>query len=241
MEHQLMSEKNTTGVPFDSEDALEQDLWTALAEMPQETPSPQLRREFYRKLDEESAAPWYERLRNVLGFSGNAGWATASVCLLIGLVLSPLLRDSDSTDQAALVTLELQVATLNRNLILDRLDSASASVRLRGVIDAVGVAEEDPEVARALLARATDDSVFSIRSAAIDALGTQLTTPAVGDELMHLLQNAQSPLVQLALVDLVLRHGSAAQLDQLVQLAEMNRLHADLVQHVLTSTQRDRA
>jgi hypothetical protein len=241
MEHQLMSEKNTTGVPFDSEDALEQDLWTALAEMPQETPSPQLRREFYRKLDQESAAPWYERLLDLLGFSGNAGWATASVCLLIGLVLSPLLRDSDSADQAALVTLELQVATLNRNLILDRLDSASASVRLRGVIDAVGVAEEDPEVARALLTRATDDSVYSIRSAAIDALGPQLTTPAVGDELMHLLQNAQSPLVQLALVDLVLRHGSAAQLDQLVQLAEMNRLHADLVQHVLTSTQRDRA
>ena len=76
-----MSDKNTTGVPFDSEDALEQDLWTALAEMPQETPSPQLRREFYRKLDQESAAPWYERLRDLLGFSGNAGWATAALAV----------------------------------------------------------------------------------------------------------------------------------------------------------------
>lgn len=236
-----MSDKNTTGVPFDSEDALEQDLWNALAEIPQETPSPQMRRDFYRKLDHESAPPWYERLRDLLGFSGNAGWVTASVCLIMGLVLSPLLRDTDSTDPAALATLELQVATLNRNLILDRLENSSASVRLRGVIDAVGVAEKDPEVARALLARATDDSVFSIRSAAIDALGPQLTTPAVGDELMRLLQDAESPLVQLALVDLVLRHGSATQLDQLVRLAEMNRLHSDLVQHVLTSTQRDRA
>jgi hypothetical protein len=38
--------------------------------------------------------------------------------------------------------------------------------------------------------------------------------------------------VQLALVDLVLRHGSAAQMAQLRRLADEESLHPDLVRHV---------
>ena len=124
---------------------------------------------------------------------------------------------------------------LNRELILDRLEDATAGKRLRGVIDAAYVVQDDAEIARALLMRATEDRVASVRTAAIDALGPSLNSAEVGDELMKLLETAESPLVQLALVDLVLRNGSNAQLQQLMQLANTGRLHPDLIKHVKNS------
>jgi len=236
-----MSDEQTTGVPFEPEDPAEERLWQAMGDLPGSDPSRRLRDRFYQDLEAASIPSTSEKLRRWLGFSGNAGWVTAAASLIIGVLVGQWAMEPRGTDQQALESLQAQVDILNRNLILDRLESDSPSKRLRGVIDAVGVVETDNEVTRALLRRAIDDSVPSVRSAAIDALGPQLTTPSVGDELMSLLEAAESPLVQLALVDLVLRHGSGSQVRQLLRLAEENRLHPDLVDHVLSSVMRDRA
>ncbi len=61
----------------------------------------------------------------------------------------------------------------------------------------------------------------------------------LSNELMNLLASAESPLVQLALVDLVLRNGSNSQLEYLLQLADTGRLHPDLVKHVNKSLGRE--
>ncbi len=232
-----MSDKNNTGVPFTAADASEQQLWDALEDYPQASPSAHLRRSFFQELDRTSSLRWHDRLRNFLGFSGNLGWLTATVCLALGLTVGQLQDRVPAGDSQSLAALQQQVTILNRSLILDRLENASASKRLRGVFDASSIAEYDVEVARALLTRATEDSVSSVRSAAIDALGPQLREPEVGGELMASLEAAESPLVQLALVDLVLRHGSTAQLQRLIQLADLGRLHEDLVQYVESSVQ----
>lgn len=234
-----MSDKQTTGVPFSSQDGDEQKLWNTLSEIEDESPSPRLRQNFYRELARAGRPPWQERMRGWLGFSNNVGWLTAMASVVLGLFAGQWMQGSDSTDRPALAALEQQVAILNRSLILDRMENASASKRLNGIIDAVSVVEGDAIVARALLTRATEDSVHSVRSAAIDALGPQLATATVGDELMSLLAAAESPLVQLALVDLVLRNGTAAQLEQLLRLVDSGLLHPDIVQHIKSSVRRD--
>ena len=81
-------------------------------------------------------------------------------------------------------------------------------------------------------AAVTQPALLLIRTAAIEALGPRLNTSLVGGELMRLLETETSPLVQLALVDLVLRHGNRAQLDQLLSLAQQGQLHADLVTYI---------
>ena len=149
--------------------------------------------------------------------------------------MGQMLNGPGDADPMRLAALEENVALLNRELILDRLQHATAGKRLRGVIDAASVVQDDIEIARALLLRATEDRVQSVRSAAIDALGPRLASAAVGDELVNLLENAESPLVQLALVDLVLRNGTEKQLEYLLQLAEKGRLHPDLIRHVKNS------
>jgi hypothetical protein len=82
--------------------------------------------------------------------------------------------------------------------------------------------------------------VHSVRAAAIDAIGPQLGTPSIADELMASLEQAESPLVQLALADLVLRYGDPKQLEQLLRLSGRGALHPDVAQHIKSSASRNR-
>lgn len=216
-----------------------QEVWDALGELPRDVPSASLRRRFYSELERVSEETPASRIRRWLGFDSNAGWTTAAVCVLIGMGVGQLLNEAPSAEPERLLVLEQNVALLNRQLILDRLEDATAGKRLRGIVEAGLVVEDDAEIARALLLRATGDRVHSVRTAAIDALAPRLSATAVGDELMKLLESAESPLVQLALVDLVLRNGNAAQLSQLLQLAGNGALHPDLVRHVEKSLGRE--
>jgi hypothetical protein len=233
-----MSDNKHSKFPFEGENESENALWNALGDSPDAEPSPHLRQKFYRELEKANRPGFTERLRDLLGFSGNTGWLTVAASVLVGLGAGQLLN-APGDDGPRLAALEENVSMLNRSLILDRLENDTASKRLRGVMDAAFIAGDDAEIASALLLRATDDPVTSIRSAAIGALGTQLGTPAVGRRLMDLLQHAESPLVQLALVDLVLRNGSQRQRDQLQQLAKEGLLHPDIANHVSKSLQRD--
>src|SRR4029453_4911868 len=233
-----MSDKRKGGVPFESDDAGEQRLWRELEGLPQEAPSQRLRRRFYDEL--EHADRRLHRRRRWLSLLSAPGLAAAMGCGFVGVMIGVLLRASPAPQHGELAQLQQQVAILNRNLVLDRLENDSASKRLLGVIEASDLAEHDPEVRRALLERAVDDRVHSVRSAAIDAIGPRVGSPAVGDELMASLEKAESPLVQLALADLVLRYGNPKQLEQLLKLSERGQLHPDVAQHVKSSVSRNR-
>ena len=233
-----MSEKRKGGVPFESDDAAEQQLWSDLENLPQEAPSQRLRHRFYDEL--EHADRRLHHRRRLFGWITAPGLAVAAGCLFVGVLIGVLLRSAPTADHSELAQLQQQVAILNRNLVLDRLGNDSASKRLLGVIEASDLAEHDPEVRRALLERAVDDRVHSVRSAAIDAIGPRVGSPAVGDELMASLEKAESPLVQLALADLVLRYGNPKQMQQLLQLSEQGRLHPDVAQHVKSSVSGNR-
>lgn len=235
-----MSEQRKTTLPFAADDATEKRLWDALGEIPAAEPSANLRRNFYARLEQEARPTFPARLRQLLGFGSNAGWITATACLLIGLVTGQVL-ETGSGNTERLAALEQNVTMLNRTLVLDRLENDSAGKRLQGVLDAAYLASDDTEIANALLQRATEERVNSVRAAAIDVLGRQLGSPAIGRHIMDSIIDADSPIVQLALIDLVLRNGDAQQLNELLQLAEDGALYPDLARHVLTSLKRDTA
>ena len=234
-----MPDRKITSLPFESADPAEQRIWHALGDLPQAEPSAQLRRAFYGELERAGSRHWSSRLRAWLGFSNNAGWITAAACLLIGFGAARLAVQQSAIapgiEPARLAALEESVATLKRQVVLDRLQNDEPGTRLLGVYDASSLVRDDYQIAQALLVRASQDQSPSVRSAAIDALGPQLNSDAVGGELMSLLESAESPIVQLALVDLVLRHGNPQQLAQLLRLANENRLYPDLVRHVRKS------
>ena len=134
-----MSERKTFNLPFDSEDPAEQKLWAMLEEMPRETPSSEMRRSFYHALDHANVTSWAARLQGWLGINSSAGWLTAAACVLVGVGLGQAFHKTDSVERNRLELLEQNVALLNRELILDRMQDATAGQRLRGVIDASSV------------------------------------------------------------------------------------------------------
>lgn len=237
-----MSKENLSNnnLPLDSNDAAENKLWDVLAAIDVEEPSLNLRQGFYERLERASRPTLLSKLRDLLGFSGNAGWITASACLIAGIGAGQMLGATDTeAGSTRLAALEENVSMLNRTLILDRLANDSPGKRLQGVMDAGYMAGQDAEITDALLQRATQERVHSVRAAAIDVLGRQLGAPSIGKRIMASIQEAKSPLVQLALIDLVLRNGDQQQVDQLLQLAQDGLLYPDLSRHVLSSLQRD--
>lgn len=229
-----MSDRSKSNLPFETDDLAEASLWASLEDLPAGEPSANLRRSFHNALDDASTETLMMRLGRWLGFGSNIGWLTATACAVLGFAIAGVLEDTDEPRLNRLAALEDNVAMLNRELIINRLENASANQRLKGVFDARSFVADDSEVARALLMRAVEDHVPSVRSAAIDALGPSLSSSEVGAELMRLLVSAESPIVQLALVDLVLRNGNREQLDRLLELASAGHLHADLIPHVMS-------
>lgn len=236
-----MPEKRPTGLPLETGNDEERELWSTLGRHAPEEPSPALREGFYRRLEREGRTDFSSRLSDLLGFRGHAGWLSAAACLLLGLGTGLLVSGAGDEAESRLAALEQNVTLLNRRLILDRLENEAPAKRLRGIMDAAWLAGGDAEIATALLERATRDRVPSVRSAAIDALGARIATPSVGKPLMQLLERADSPIVQLALVDLVLAHGDDAQRDELLTLARERRLHPDLASYVLDALQTEAA
>jgi hypothetical protein len=230
-----MSDRKNTSLPFESGDEAEQQLWQALGDLPPAQPSDMLRRSFYANLQEADKPNWGERIRGWFGFSNNAGWATAAASLLMGFGIAQLSVDNIAVEPARLAALEDNIALLNRELVLNRLQDDAPGTRLMGIHNASNLVKDDNEIAKALLVSASTDSSLSVRSAAIDALGPRLSSASVGDELMSLLESAESPIVQMSLTDMVLRNGNQQQLAQLLQLAKEDRLHPDLVRHVKKS------
>ncbi|NND45805.1 MAG: HEAT repeat domain-containing protein [Xanthomonadales bacterium] len=230
-----MPEDQRPSLPFEASESSERKLWAALSELPRAEPPPGLRREFYRRLERAGAPGWGTALARRLFPGGNPGWLTATACVLLGFGVAQIVSIPEPGVSPRVASLEQDVALLQRELILDRLQDATAAKRLQGVNAAARVAHQDAEIVRALLFRANQDQTPAVRAAAIEALGAQLGNAPVSNELMRLLESTDSPIVQLALVDQVLRHGTGPQLRQLESLANAGRLHSDLAAHVRNS------
>jgi len=83
------------------------------------------------------------------------------------------------------------------------LQQQSASERLRGVDYAYRVEQSDTQVLTALMHAVNHDPNVNVRLAAVDALRKFSRSPAVRNTLGQSLAKQDSPLVQIALIDLI--------------------------------------
>ena len=232
-----------TGVSLETTDDFEKQLFDELASIPQRQPSERLRRAFYRRLSQAEAP----RVQTREAGPGWIDWLLkpmlpALATLVIGLYVGAQLGSGNGNEgETQLESLRAEVDTLNATVALSLMQKHSASDRLKGVDVASTMASANPDITQALLQRAAHDSSRSVRSAAIGALGPQLRDPGVADEVQRLMLDSTSPLVQLALVELVMRWGDNEQLRNLVEAAEAGRLLPDVQQYVIQKVQRMRA
>ncbi len=166
------------------------DMGTAMSA---EEPSEAVRTRFY-----ETLAAYCDGTAAV---RRSPGWAIAAgvALLLTGGGLGYSWRE--------VAQLRGEVGTMRQLVALSLLQQQSASERLRGVSWAYQVEPPDTQVLTALLAAVNHDPNVNVRLAAVDALrpfaSSPATRPMARDAAIQALSGQTSPLVQVALIDLL--------------------------------------
>jgi HEAT repeats/Putative zinc-finger len=200
-------------------------LWRDLARIPTEEPGVGLRARFYEMLRGAGAgsAPAPDAARRWWRAAFPAGsspavWRIAAGLALLGIgaAIGYAVRPNGSE----IAQLRGEVSTMRQLVALSLLQQQSASERLRGVSWAYRVEPSDSEVLAALLEAVNRDSSINVRLAAVDALHAFGANSLVRERVLESLENQNAPIVQVAIIDLLvdLKEGKAG--PELRKLAE---------------------
>jgi hypothetical protein len=218
-------------------------VWQSLGRVPDEVPSPRAAERFYEMLHAAERVGSYAGRRgrtaaDAAGLSaahpaGRAGlldrlgwliprrpavqFALVHAVLVVGGFIGYGLRENGAkADEMA--QLREEVRSVSRLLIVSLLQQQTATERLQGVSWTYKVADHDPEITGALFQALTGDPNVNVRLAALDALSRNLGDPAVRGALVNALGRQSSPLIQLAIVDVVVKSDIRESGDALRQI-----------------------
>lgn len=165
---------------------------------------------------EDRLARWLPR--RPLAQAGLAA-ATLAVGVLIGAGHGAWPWRGGAGPAGEIGALREEVRSLSQLVTLSLLKQDSASERLRGVSFGRQAGGGDDRVLQALLDTLRHDPDVNVRLAAVDALGPALGQPVVRGQLLPEVARQGSPMVQIALIDLLLARDRAGSQRQLLDLA----------------------
>ncbi len=127
-------------------------------------------------------------------------WAYSVAILIIGLTTGYLIHQPSSNNFKTLTT---DVQEMKEILMLTMLEKESATARLKAVNLTSDMPDASSKVAAALINTLRTDENNNVRMAAIEALAKYTNIPNVRKEIIASIQFQSSPLVQLALAELM--------------------------------------
>lgn len=178
--------------------------------------------------------PWWRRL--LAPSPGRPGLqlnrlAWGLLTLVVGAGLGALVAGRGVTG-GEMRELRGEVQALNEKVTLSLLDDSSATERLQGVSYGARMDRPDRQVIDALVSAATSDPNVNVRLAAIEALAPRAAQPPVFGPLVRSLPDQGSPLVQVALVDLLLESDGSAARDAALRLVADDKTDPEVRRHV---------
>ncbi len=190
------------------------ETWARLGILPEEAPSPRLRRDFYRLLEAARCQaapairiPWRERLRGLLpdlrSLAPAMRLASATLVVMIIFGAGFFLGSGRGNGSGKIERLSREVDSLQQQMTLSLLNQSSASARLQGISLTAQVQEPEPALIAALLNALDNDPSVNVRLSAVDALYLFSDRKQVRAVLTASLSRQDSPLVQIALIDLL--------------------------------------
>jgi Putative zinc-finger len=191
-------------------------VWRGLEAMAQPEPSPAMKSRFLETLHAYEEG-FQEAQRRLTYTAPKRSWfwqpawqvAFASVLLAAGLASGRYLLPHGAAAVPAgnpeIAQLRGQVDTLRQMVALSLLQEQSPSSRLRGVTYSYQMTQPDRDVAQALLHAVNQDTNVNVRLSAVDALAKFASDPEVRRALADSLAVQDSPLVQIALIDLLVQ------------------------------------
>ena len=198
-------------------------IWDSLGNLPDEKPDEAMRGRFYDMLASFKSSAgrpartkgwwlgWLFPKQPALQLA--FGLAAVAAGMLIGYRLK-----GEPAGGTELAQLHDEVRGMSRLLTISLLQQGSASERLRGVSWSYRMEGSDAEITAALLQTLRYDPNMNVRLAALDALSRDLNQSGLRQDLIRALPKQSSPLVQAALVDLMVQFHETGSLDVLKQM-----------------------
>lgn len=187
-----------------------QETWTRLGILREEQPGPELRRNFYQALaaaqkDLAAGNGWRQKLSRLLPTlrlpAPALRLAAASLVVAAGFGIG--FFAGAGGDSGKIERLGREVDRLQQQMSIQLLDQPSASARLQGVSLTSRVQDPAPSLIAALLDTLDNDPSVNVRLSAVDALYLFSDREEVRKALPASLSRQASPLVQIALIDLL--------------------------------------
>ncbi len=220
-------------------------VWTELGRLPDERPAPQLRERFYAELELQKsarqlhAAPeirWIDRPNNLIDRlwpkQRAVQFAIALVCLLVGYVIGFRIDGSGNGSNGDVAKLRSEVVNMQRLVMLSLLKTESASERIRGANWSERITRPDPDVFSALFETLNYDPVVNVRLAALEALSKYYDETEVKKGIIGSLLRQTSPLIQLALIQVITTVNDAEGMVALKELLKNKDLNKTVREQV---------
>ncbi|MGO9259110.1 MAG: zf-HC2 domain-containing protein [Bryobacteraceae bacterium] len=204
-------------------------VWRGLEAMPQPEPGRSMRSRFMETL--EAYQEGYQEAQRRQTYTAGKWWrgwwparpvwqaALAALLLIAGISAGRYLAAPRAESNPELASLKGQVESLRQLVALSLLQEQSPSSRLRGVTYSFQMSQPDQQVEQALLYAVNHDSNVNVRLSAVDALAKFAANPEIRRALVDSLPVQDSPLVQIALIDLLVQLNDTEALPTLHKLA----------------------
>lgn len=178
-------------------------------------PSGSLRMNFNKMLREEMGGG-----KVVPFFSPVLYRAAAAVALVLSGVAIGFFINRNMQREQELAALRKEVEATKTMMISMMGNANSASQRIEGVNVALTISKADADVIRALVKVLNEDPNTNVRLAALDALGNFYSEPVVRESVIHALGTVKDPIVQIALIQLVVKMKEKGALKDLQQIID---------------------
>jgi hypothetical protein len=176
-------------------------------------------------------------------FPAARGWQAAFAALLVmaGIAAGRYAMAPQNGSQASrseIAQLQGQVENLRQLVALSLLQEQSPSARLRGVTYSYQISQPDKEVEQALLHAVNHDSNMNVRLSAVDALAKFASSADVRRGLIDSVAVQDSPLVQIAIIDLLVQVKAEESAAMLRKISEDPEGNPDVRQRAASALQR---
>jgi len=224
--------------------------WTQLGILPEEQPGPNLRKNFYTMLESihqgVESSP-LKKLLNSLKIKNvwEKLWPRrpvyqfvfSVVFLFIGLTVGYFIQ-SGPQESSEITQLRRQNQEINQQLAISLLNQDSPSQRLKGLTWSSRLEKPGNQILEALLHTLNNDPNINVRLSAVDALYLFADFSMVKKGLIQSLQNQNSPMVQIALIDLLVQIREKQAVESLKQLIKKNKLNPQVKQRARSSLEK---
>jgi hypothetical protein len=154
-------------------------------------------------------------------------FALASVTLVIGLAVGYLFHSPVQKDEQ-IVQLSKEVGDLKEMMMLALLEKESATDRLRAVSLTQDMGQASNKVTGALMQTLNNDENVNVRLAALDALKPYSRDSKVREALIRSISLQKSPLVQIALAELMVALQEKGAVKELKKILEDRETPSDI-------------